>query len=332
MLLDLKTFLSRSLTFADGEFGRVKDFYFDDKNWVVRYIVADTGDGREKRVVLIAPHALGAYERPTGALPVPLTKRPVANGPMMDENRPVSRQYEEHSFRYYGWPAYRHGGAVWGVTEYSMLITATAHEAAGMAHVYPTWDDIPMRSVSAVTGYKIAALDGVIGSVSAFLADSRTWLIREIVVETGSWYSSKQIRITPSQVLDICYGTKRISVSLLKTDIENTAQNDVVIAGAETVRRANALGRPTARAGGGAPRKAGLRVSVPPPEPESLSPRAHVSLRAHELARQAGRESFNVVQEDYEQAKRELTGESENDRQNAVLDAPTKPVALAAER
>ena len=28
---------------SDGEIGRVKDFYFDDATWAVRYVVVDTG-------------------------------------------------------------------------------------------------------------------------------------------------------------------------------------------------------------------------------------------------------------------------------------------------
>ena len=43
--------------------------------------------------------------------------------------------------------------------------------------------------------------------------------------------------------------------------------------------------------------------------------------RARELALIAGRSSSEVSQADYEQAKRELTGESELDRQDAILDA-----------
>ncbi len=31
------------LAALDGDIGEVKDFYFDDKNWVIRYLVAGTG-------------------------------------------------------------------------------------------------------------------------------------------------------------------------------------------------------------------------------------------------------------------------------------------------
>ncbi len=46
-----------------------------------------------------------------------------------------------------------------------------------------------------------------------------------------------------------------------------------------------------------------------------------VHARARELALIAGRTPLQVSQADYEQAKRELTGESDPDRQEAILDA-----------
>ena len=44
--------------------------------------------------------------------------------------------------------------------------------------------------------------------------------------------------------------------------------------------------------------------------------------RTRELALRAGRTAAQVSQVDYEQAKRDLTGESEMDRQDVVLDSP----------
>ena len=54
--------------------------------------------------------------------------------------------------------------------------------------------------------------------------------------------------------------------------------------------------------------------------------RAAVHARTQELAMLAGRAYSQVSQDDYEQAKREITGESEIDRQNAALDSqPVTP-------
>jgi hypothetical protein len=43
MLRSVKQLYGDKLGATDGEIGRVKDFYFDDQNWAVRYLVADTG-------------------------------------------------------------------------------------------------------------------------------------------------------------------------------------------------------------------------------------------------------------------------------------------------
>lgn len=47
--------------------------------------------------------------------------------------------------------------------------------------------------------------------------------------------------------------------------------------------------------------------------------REMVYARTHELAHIAGRGSHEIKQVDYEQAKREVTGESDFDRQEAML-------------
>jgi len=69
--------------------------------------------------------------------------------------------------------------------------------------------------------------------------------------------------------------------------------------------------------------------NVLPPGPVT---RARVQSRAHELAVIAGRVPPHVAQVDYQQAKRELTGETDIDRQDAILDSPPEskcPAAIA---
>jgi hypothetical protein len=53
--------------------------------------------------------------------------------------------------------------------------------------------------------------------------------------------------------------------------------------------------------------------------------REHVNVRAHELAVIAGRAPPHVTQADYEQAKREVTGESDLERQEAMLNSASAP-------
>ena len=59
MLQSIKQLCGEKLGASDGDIGHVKDFYFDDQNWVVRYVVADTGNWLPGRQVLISPYAFG---------------------------------------------------------------------------------------------------------------------------------------------------------------------------------------------------------------------------------------------------------------------------------
>ena len=43
MLQSIKQLYGNKLGAADGDLGHVKDFYFNDQNWTLRYVVADTG-------------------------------------------------------------------------------------------------------------------------------------------------------------------------------------------------------------------------------------------------------------------------------------------------
>ena len=43
MLYKAKTLLGHTLHSLDGEIGKVKEFYFDDRHWAIRYLVADAG-------------------------------------------------------------------------------------------------------------------------------------------------------------------------------------------------------------------------------------------------------------------------------------------------
>ena len=58
MLSKAKTLKGYKLDSIDGEIGKVKEFYFDDRHWTIRYLVADTGNWLTGRQVLISPYAL----------------------------------------------------------------------------------------------------------------------------------------------------------------------------------------------------------------------------------------------------------------------------------
>jgi len=95
---DLRGYAIRA---TDGVIVEVDDFYFDDEDWGIRYVVV-TGSWLSGRKVLILPIALGSPDWMIQELPLSLTKRQMEYAPDIDTKKPVSRQQEAEYLGYYG--------------------------------------------------------------------------------------------------------------------------------------------------------------------------------------------------------------------------------------
>lgn len=231
MLNNTKDLYGKKLAAVDGDIGHVKDFYFDDKSWVIRYLVADTGSWLTGRLVLLSPHAFGNFDPLEGTLHLKLPRKRIEDSPSIESHRPVSRQYELEYYRYYGWPMYWEGPGMWGFGSFPVVLPPLKEELeAHLQHHHR--DDKHLQSALAVTGYAIQADDGAIGHVTGFMVDDKSWAIRELVVQTGHWYAGKEIFIPPTKVDKISYEESKVYVHLTRADIQQTADKHLVHAGA----------------------------------------------------------------------------------------------------
>jgi hypothetical protein len=55
-----------------------------------------------------------------------------------------------------------------------------------------------LRNASVINGYTIVASDGRLGTVSDFLFDDASWLVRWLVVDTGNWLPGRKVLLPPS--------------------------------------------------------------------------------------------------------------------------------------
>jgi hypothetical protein len=54
-----------------------------------------------------------------------------------------------------------------------------------------------LQNASAINGYAIAAGDGRLGTVTDFLFDDSSWLVRWLVVDTGNWLAGRKVLLPP---------------------------------------------------------------------------------------------------------------------------------------
>jgi len=225
MLQSIKQLHGNKLGASDGDIGQVKDFYFDDQSWAVRYLVAETGSWLMDRQVLLSPHAFGSLHHNGKILRVKLTRKKIEDSPAIETHKPVSRQHEEEYHRYYGWPAYWLGDGMWGMGGNSILETppiAPPDETSAANGLRPKPADAHLRSTQAVSGYHLQATDGIIGHVCDFMMDTKTWAIGQLVVKTGHRFTGNEVLVPVGKVDRISYDDSTVFVKLTKDAIEKS--------------------------------------------------------------------------------------------------------------
>jgi hypothetical protein len=222
MLHQAKTLKGYSLQGLDGDIGMVKEFYFDDHHWTIRYLVAEPDRQYGDHKVLISPHALKAVSAKEKTIAVDLTKKRIQESPSWDNDKPVSRQrqFEENYYSYYGWPAYWEGPFQWGDYPYlgGPYPVRTKSGPGGKK------TDSHLRSTDQVTGYFIHALDGDLGYVDDFLIDDETWAIRYLIVDTRNWWPGRKVLISPRWVDNVSWEKSKVSVHLSREVIRQSPE------------------------------------------------------------------------------------------------------------
>ena len=239
MLRSMSELKDYAIEATDGSIGRVKDFYFDDAAWVVRYLVVETGGWLSSRKVLISPIAIGVPDWMHKKLPVSITQQQVRNSPDIDTDKPVSRQHEIEYSRHFGYPFYWGGAGLWGGGLYpnamlpgyggfgSPQATREEQEAA-YAQVDAQRNDADphLRSCDAVAGYHLHASDGEIGHLKGMLVDEDTWAIRYLIVDTSKWWFGHQVLIAPDWIKAVNWSDETVSVDLTRQAVKDAPAYD----------------------------------------------------------------------------------------------------------
>lgn len=210
MLDKARALLQYKLSSKHEEIGRVKAFYFDDRQWVIRYLVADTGAWLAGRQVLISPYALDAVSRKRHRIVLGVSKRQIEDAPSLDPEQSVSPQFEDAYFGFYAWPKYWRGPYTWGSSLHPDRsrrhgTDGTAGKVGRSRHV--------RRSSELIEAY-MQTTDGEMGYVQDLIIDDDTWAIRYLVVSTQNWWPGKRVLVSSQWIQHVRWERSEIFVAL----------------------------------------------------------------------------------------------------------------------
>jgi hypothetical protein len=218
MLRSVNEILGYKIGAQDGDMGTVDDFYFDDREWIIRYLVADTRRWLPGRQVLISPVELGEPQWNDRILQVSLSKDQIKESPEVDADLPVSRQKEAEMVAHFGWIPYWEPLGAPGSVRQLQLIQA---EQQGGKEEEKDWDP-HLRSLKEVCRYHIRSSDDErIGSVKEFIAETEGWIVRYVIVDTGKWLSGRKVLVSPMWVKKVDEAAREVQIDLPAQQIKD---------------------------------------------------------------------------------------------------------------
>lgn len=214
------------LSATDGEIGRCRDFLFDDTDWAIRYMVADTGGWLSGRKVLISPAFLERPDWDARRFPVALTRKQIEDSPPLDSDAPVSRRYERTYHDFFATPYYWMGNGLWGNYPYPGRVMPPEAEQPPEHPEAEEPEATRLRSVGEVTGYKVAAKDGDAGRVVDFVVDDDTWALRFAVVDLSLLPFSRKTLVAVDSIETVDWVDQRILVNLTAEQVKEAPEYD----------------------------------------------------------------------------------------------------------
>jgi sporulation protein YlmC with PRC-barrel domain len=210
MLYEAKTLKGYKLCSRDGEIGKVKDLYFDDHQWNIRYLVVDTGNWLIGKQVLISPNALTAVDKTERCITVNLTKKQIEDSPSLESDKPVSKRFEKEYFEYYGWPIYYGDSYHWEDSPVFMV----PHEDESDLDKEKESHDPQLRSTGDARGFGIVTTSGDFGKIVDYIVDDQAWAIRYLVVDTQDKWFGKRTLVALEWIEKVNWGKRKVYVNL----------------------------------------------------------------------------------------------------------------------
>jgi hypothetical protein len=229
MQRSIHSLIGCSIKATDGDLGKVREFYFDNSTWTIRYIVAETGSWLSQRTVFISTAAISNIDWESRVFSVALTREQIRNSPHIDTDGPFSRRHEIILHEYYLWPQYWEGGTLgnfetmpYPFYEVPVSTDQAAEESRNEQH---------LSSTRQVTGCYIHATDGNIGHIADCMVDDEHWNLYDLVVETRNWLPGKKVVVSIQWIQSVNWWEAIVYLNCSRDSVEHCPEFNLLSVG-----------------------------------------------------------------------------------------------------
>jgi hypothetical protein len=224
MARTLATIKGMSLEAVDGRIGEVTELFFDDRYWIVRYLVVKVGAELSEHRVIVPRELL---EEPIdGVVPVTVERATIVQSPGIDADMPVSRRHEIDLMRYYGLSGYWAiiGGGSFNDQSFASppprAQEAELKRAAKTENGRIELDDsrigTHLRRTEEVLRYRVYLTNLAFGHATDLVVDDRAWMVDAIQVCQGRFFWRRCVEVPVKRVREISWVSSRITLDALR--------------------------------------------------------------------------------------------------------------------
>jgi len=88
---------------TDGGVGPITEFYFDDLDWTILYMVIDSSAWLPGKRILVSPASIGEIDWVEKKMQTLITRGDIESSPEIDLRQPITREQEVRYFAHFGW-------------------------------------------------------------------------------------------------------------------------------------------------------------------------------------------------------------------------------------
>lgn len=241
MLMSAKSYDGYTLLSKDGELGSVRDLFFDEASFTIRYLVVHTGLWPYRKHVLISPASVIESDPIKHRFVVNLSKEDIKKSPQADHTQPLSRHFEQRFHDHFNWPYYWLGPNIWGPVHTPGHLSAMDEEGelrrVSTANL-DSEEEIRNRlsqegmerknlySTNEVNGYQVTTADREAGHIDDYIIQEENWKICYLVVDTARWMFGRTILVPTEKVDQIDALGQLMSINLSYEELSEAPDFD----------------------------------------------------------------------------------------------------------
>ena len=248
-LIDSQQFNHFKVLCSDGELGHIKDFYFDEDWFFLRYLIVDTSLFLMRHLVLVSPISFDYIDPDKEEIHLNLSKQELENSPPFGQQETVSMLYERAYHQHFAWPYYgKYHLSPWSIGPYGVPwpYYESGNNSEG-SDIFKESESLKedakktrLRSARELRGYslystelsnssnmnsnsnKVSLSGKKFGHIQGFIIDTIKYSVEYFVVDTINYWPSKLVTLMPELIKDISWFKKEVSFRLPKDIIVNS--------------------------------------------------------------------------------------------------------------